>query len=207
MSYRLFYFPIRGRGEQIRLMLHALQQPFEDVQVRRDRLVEMKQEGPGTLAFGSMPLLIDGEGEGEFRLVQGPVILGYLARKHGLVDTTDLRQAARADAITLGAEDLRSKYFGVLSGDNADEKKAAFREGDWRSRWLPSLEGLLGLNGDSGFFVGRALTQADIAVWDALDAVLVNVPGATLEGHPRLSRFREQIAALPQVAAYLAQRR
>lgn len=201
MSYRLRYFPIRGRGEQIRLFLHALQQPFEDVPVRRDQFPELKKEGPGTLAFGSLPLL---EEDG-FKLVQGPVILGYLARKHG-VAPTDLQQAARADAITLGAEDLRSKYFGLF-GENSEEKKAAFRDGDWKTRWLPSLEGLLALNGDSGFFVGSSLTHADIAVWDAVDAVLSNVPGTSLEGFPRLAKFREEIAGRSAVAAYLAQRR
>lgn len=202
MSYRLHYFPIRGRGEQIRLLLHALSLPFEDVAVRRDQFVELKKAGPGMLAFGSLPLLEDGD----FRLVQGPVILGYLARKHGAAPT-DPKLAARADAIALGAEDLRSKYFGTLSGDNADEKKAAFRDGDWHSRWLPSLEGLLELNGDTGFFVGDSLTHADIAVWDALDAVLGSIPGATLDGFPRLVRFREQIAKRPAILAYLAQRR
>ncbi|MFO0574939.1 MAG: glutathione S-transferase family protein [Polyangia bacterium] len=208
MSYRLYYFPLRGRGEQIRLMLHALMQPFEDVAVKRDQFVEMKKEGPRQLAFGSLPMLEDGE----LRLVQGPVILGYLARKHGAAPT-DLKQAARADAIALGAEDLRTKYFGTLSGDNADEKKAAFRDGDWRTRWLPSLEGLLELNagtggtGDTGFFVGDSLTHADIAVWDALDGVLTNIAGATLDGFPRLVRFRESIAKRPAIAEYLLQRK
>jgi glutathione S-transferase len=201
MSYRLRYFPIRGRGEQIRLFLHALQQPFEDVPVRREQFPELKKEGPGTLAFGSLPLLED---DG-FKLVQGPAIMGYLARKHG-VAPTDLQQAARADAITLGAEDLRSKYFGLF-GEGSEEKKAAFRDGDWKTRWLPAFEGLLELNGDSGFFVGSSLTHADIAVWDALDAVLNNVSGASLEGFPRLQKFRDQIAQRTALAAYLAQRR
>jgi glutathione S-transferase len=202
MSYRLYYFPIRGRGEQIRLMLHALTQPFEDIAVKREQFVEMKKEGPRQLAFGSLPMLQDGE----LHLVQGPVILGYLARKHGIAPG-DLKQAARADAIALGAEDLRAKYFGTLSGDNADEKKAAFRDGDWRTRWLPSLEGLLELNGDTGFFVGDSLTHADIAVWDAIDGVLTNIAGATLEGCPRLVRFRESIAKRPAIAEYLLQRK
>lgn len=200
MSYRLWYFAIRGRGEQIRLMLHALGQAYEDVAIKRDRFLELKQEGPKTLSFGSLPLLEDGD----FRLVQGVAILSYLARKHGAAPT-DLQAAARADAIALGAEDLRSKAFGLF-GEGADEKQAAFVAGDWQSRWLPSLEGLLKLNGDSGFFVGNTLTHADIAVWDALDFVLSKIKGATLESHPTLTAFRDRIAQLPALASYLQSR-
>jgi glutathione S-transferase len=200
MSYRLWYFPIRGRGEQIRLMLHALGQAYEDVAVKRDRFLELKQEGPKTLSFGSLPLLEDGD----FRLVQGAVILGYLARKHGVAPAS-LQDAARADAIAAGAEDLRSKTFGLF-GEGGDEKQAAFVSGDWQTRWLPAFAGLLKLNGDSGFFVGSSFTHADIAVWDALDLVLSKVKGATLEGHPGLQAFRDRIAQLPTLAPYLQSR-
>jgi prostaglandin-H2 D-isomerase / glutathione transferase len=200
MSYRLWYFPIRGRGEQIRLMLHALGQTYEDVVIKRDRFIELKQEGPATLAFGSMPMLEDGE----LRLVQGAVILGYLARKHGIAPS-DLQAAARADAIAAGAEDLRSKMFS-LSGEGSDEKQAAFVSGDWQSRWLPAFEGLLKLNGETGFFVGKSLTHADIAVWDALDGVLSRVKGATLDGYPALAEFRARIAQLPPLQPYLQSR-
>lgn len=200
MTYRLSYFSIRGRGEQIRLMLRALGQDFEDVHVKRDQFLEMKKDGPKTLAFGSLPMLEDGD----LKLVQGPVILGYLARKHGIAPL-DLKAAARADAIALGAEDLRTKFFGLL-GEGMEEKQAAFVNGDWKTRWLPSLEGLLKLNGDTGFFVGSSLTHADIAVWDVLDSVLAKIKGATLEGYPGLVAFRERIAALPALASHLQTR-
>jgi glutathione S-transferase len=200
MSYRLWYFPFRGRGEQIRLLLNALEQPYEDVAVKRADLPALKQQGPGLLAFGSLPLLEDDD----FRLVQGPVIMSYLARKHGMAPT-DLRQGARADAITLGAEDLRTRYFSLF-GEGAQEKQAAFLSGDWQTRWLPSFDGLLALHGAGGFFLGSTPCHADLAVWDVLDAVTTYIPGATLDGHPRLSAFCDAVRALPPVAAYLARR-
>lgn len=200
MSYKLWYFPFRGRGEQIRLMFHALGQPFEDVPISREQFVELKKEGPRTLMFGSMPILVDGE----LRLAQGSVIMGYLARRHGAAPT-DLRDEARADAITLGAEDLRSKYFSLF-GEGAPAKQATFVAGDWQNRWLPSFEGLLKLSG-SGFLVGNKFSHADIALWDALDAVLNDVKGATLDGFPLLTEFRERIAALPGLSAYLQSRK
>jgi len=199
MAYRLYYFPFRGRGEQIRLLFHALEIPFDDVRVERARFAELRAAGSEVLAFGSLPMLEDDD----FRLVQGPAILAYLGTKHG-ARPSEPRAAARCDALTLGAEDLRIRYFRAFGDDDA--KKAEFVRGEWSDRWLPRLTGLLALNGGERYFVGQTLTVADVALWDVLDAVTTFIPGATLAGHERLEAFRRAFAARPPVAAYLAVR-
>jgi glutathione S-transferase len=199
LSYRLFYWKLRGRGEQIRLLLHELGQPYEDVHVtKEDTFAALRREGPGTLAFGSVPMLQDGA----LKLVQGPAIMNYLGRKHGLMPN-DPRDAATTEAMVLGAEDMRMAYFRSL-GNHAAERQAAFVAGDWRDRWLPAWEGLLARNGDHGVLIGPALTHADVAVWDALDQSVTGVAGATLDGFPRVERFYASVAARPAIAAYLA---
>jgi glutathione S-transferase len=199
MAYRLHYFPIRGRGEQVRLLFHALEIPFDDVRVDRTGFGDLRAAGPGRLAFGSLPMLED---DGFF-LVQGPAILAYLGTKHG-ARSSDLRQAARCDALTLGAEDLRIRYFRAFSDDDA--KKAEFVGGDWAQRWLPRLDSLLALNESDRHFVGTTLSVADVALWDVLDAMTTFIPGATLAGQHRLQAFSQAFAARPPVAAYLAAR-
>ena len=157
MTYRLTYWRKRGRGEQIRLMLNLLGQDYVDVPVTQGpEFDSLQAKGPGTLYFGSIPLLEDGD----FKLVQAPVILGYLARKHGLL-AKDPRVEARADAIALGAEDLRIDYFRVI-GARAAERQEAFLTGKFSQRWLPNLEGLLVATDDSRYFVGRGYTHADV---------------------------------------------
>jgi len=200
MTYRLFYWRLRGRGEQVRLLLNELEQGYEDVYVRKDEeFPRLKQEGPGTLSFGSVPMLEDGD----FKLVQGPVIMNYLARKHGLMPD-DLQAAARTEAMVLGAEDMRMAYFRLLGdGERAAEKRAKFVDGEWRSRWLTAWEGLLDLNGDNGYLVGSSLTQADLAVWDALDAIVNWIDGASFGAFGRVENFYESISARPAIAAYL----
>jgi len=197
MSYTLYYFPIRGRGEQVRLFFRAFDIAFEDVQTKRDAFLALKKEGPATLAFGSLPMLEDDS----FRLCQGPVILSYLAGKHN-VAPSDPQQSAMADAIAWGAEDLRTQYF-KLFGDEAEAKQAEFVAGDWQQRWLPHLDGLLEINGTPDYFVGAGLSHADIAMWDVLDAVLINIDGAKLDGFPRLTAFYNAFCTLPTVAAYI----
>lgn len=197
MSYKLYYFPIRGRGEQIRLLFRALDIAFEDVHVKGDAFQKLKKQGPATLAFGSLPMLEDGA----FRLCQGPAILSYLARKHNAAPS-DPQLSAKADAIAWGAEDLRMRYF-KLFGDEAETKQAEFVAGDWQQRWLPNLDGLLALNGVSGHFVGERLSHADIAMWDVLDAILINIKTATLDGFSHLQAFYDAIRSRPAVAAYV----
>jgi len=201
MPYRLFYWPLRGRGEQIRLLLNELRQDYEDVHVTKDGgFATLKSEGPRTPYFGSVPMLEDGE----FRLVQGPAIMNYLGRKHGIMPA-DPRAAARVEAMVLGAEDMRMAYFRVLGDDDrAAERRRSFVTGEWRERWLSAWDGLLDLNGDNGFLVGPSITQADLAVWDALDAILTWIDGASVDRFRRVERFYGAIGARPAVAAYLA---
>jgi glutathione S-transferase len=199
MSYKLYYFKFRGRGEQVRLMLNALDVAYEDVFLNREGLVALKQQGPSMLAFGSVPMLEDGD----LKLAQGPVIMSYLGRQHGRCPG-DVKEAAKADAITLGAEDLRAKYFRV-HGEKDPEKQREFLDGELTARWLPAFSGLLEEN-DTGYFVGNDWTHADIAVWDVLDAILSYFDSASLAGDARVAAFHERIAGIEPLAAYLAAR-
>jgi glutathione S-transferase len=193
--YRLIYWVNRGRAEQVRLLLNELGQEYQDVHVEHGPgLAALRAQG--VLPFGSVPVLE----EGDFRLAQAPVILSYLARKHGIAPS-DPQAAALADSIAWGAEDLRTHYF-KLFGEEGAQRQAEFVRGPWRERWLPAFTALLERNG-GGTFVGPAVTHADLAVWDALDACLQWVEGARLDGFPRLAAFQDAIAARPRIAAYL----
>lgn len=200
MAYKLYYFQIRGRAEQVRLLLHALELDFENIGVKREQFLQLKAEGAATLYFGSLPMLEDGS----FRLCQGPTILSYLAGQHG-AKPNDPQLSAKADAIAWGAEDLRTRYF-KLFGDDKDKTQAEFLGGDWQTRWLPSLNGLLELNGNTGHFVGQQLTHADIAVWDVLDAFLNYIPAASLDGYSAVQSFYASVGSRPPIAAYVASR-
>ena len=200
MSYRLHYFPIRGRGEQIRVLLAALGVSYDNELIDGERFGALRGEGPQRLAFGALPMLEDGD----LRLVQGPAIMAYIGRAHGAAPT-EPAAAAMAESITLGAEDLRMKYFGLF-GDGAAEKQKEFLEGNWESRWLPAFEALLERNNSAVYFVGDSLTFADAAVWDVLDAMVNHIEGASLDSSPRVAAFYESFAERPEVAKYLAQR-
>ena len=195
--YRLYYLNKRGRAEQVRLLLSELDQPYNEVHVAGESLGELRARRPRVLWFGTVPMLEDGD----FHLVQAPVILSYLARKHGIAPTR-LEDASRADAIAWGAEDLRIEYFDVWRDDSA-ALQAKLVRGSWSDRYLPGFDDLLEQSG-TGFLVGDRLSHADIAVWDILDSMTTWVAGANLDGFPRLAAFYAAIKARPRIAAYLA---
>ncbi len=57
---------------------------------------------------------------------------------------------------------------------------------------------------DTGYLVGDALTQADVAVWDTLDAIKTWIEGADFGAFGRVEKFYESIKARPAIAEYLA---
>ena len=121
--------------------------------------------------------------------------------------SNDLQVAAKTEAIVLGAEDMRMAFFRAFGdSERAIENQRLFVKEQWKPRWLPSWNELLELNGDTGFFIGNQLTQADIAVWDALDAVVQWIEGAGFDDYERLVRFYESISSRPSITDYLSSR-
>ena len=145
MKYKLYYWPLQGRGEQIRLLLHELEQDFEDIHIKPEgEFLTLKKQGAKTLYFKSVPMLEDGD----FRLVQGPVIMNYLGRKHGLM-SDDLQVAAKTEAMVLGAEDMRMAYFRAFGqllprAERHRPRGPAGRRCRWPGRSLRLLSGCRG---------------------------------------------------------------
>lgn len=85
--YKLYYWPIPGRGEFIRFLLEYAQVPYMDV--ARDfaggmpAVVGAKTGLPNALHF-ALPIL---EISDNFSISQTSVICAYLARRHGLMPT------------------------------------------------------------------------------------------------------------------------
>ncbi|XP_006823789.1 glutathione S-transferase P 1-like, partial [Saccoglossus kowalevskii] len=100
-TYKLVYFPVRGRGESIRLLLKDNKIDYEEENCRDGWVEKYKPQMP----LGQVPLLCDGD----YKLSQSCAILRYLARKHDLYGS-DVKEQGLMDMICDGSEDLRSKY-------------------------------------------------------------------------------------------------
>jgi glutathione S-transferase len=76
--------------------------------------------------------------------------------------------------------------------------------------FLPFLEHSLAFNlktNPQGYFIGDSLTYVDIAVWHTIEATASQFPetwGEISAGTPSLVSFREKIANVPTIAAYMS---
>ncbi|XP_070190725.1 glutathione S-transferase P 1-like [Littorina saxatilis] len=192
-KYNLVYFPVRGRGEAIRILLVDNDQDYEETNCAPfDKfLAEWKPK----MAFGQVPALYDGD----FMLVQSNAILRYLARKHGLYGSDD-KTAARIDELNDGVEDLRGAYVKLIY-TNYENGKAEYIEKLPNN--LKPFEKLLSASkaSDTGAAVGGKMSFVDYNLFDLLENHQILSPGC-LDAFPTLKSWHAKIAARPKIVAY-----
>lgn len=203
-QYEVVYFPIRGRAEQIRLLLAYAGTPFVDTPVTDWPALK------GKTPLGQVPILIDRTNpEAELVIPQSAAIVRHLARKLGLYGQT-LREQALADVVAETVQDIRAKFVPVAFAFRYNPPAETIEK--YWSEVLPQNLALLdkllqrSTQPESGFFVTGSPTYADFLVFDVLDGHLSLKPGC-LDQHAALTAFFARVSALPQLASYLATRR
>ncbi|XP_044278682.1 glutathione S-transferase P [Varanus komodoensis] len=187
------YFPVRGRGEAMRLLLADQGQEWtEDVMTGE---IWQKGDLKKSCVFGQLPRFQDGD----FVLFQSNAILRYLARKHGLYGQNP-QEAALLDMVNDGVEDLRVKYARLIY-HNYEAGKAAYIEA--LPGELRPFENLLAQNdGGKAFIVGKQISFADYNLLDILHIHLVLAPDC-LASFPLLAGYVQRLNAQPLLKAYL----
>ena len=177
-TYELYYWGgnFAGRGEYVRLMLHLSGETWRDVG---------REEGSGKVIpyirskqpDGSYPVCFPPIlKHGDIVLNQLPAILVYLGEKQGMFPD-DALEAARAMQIALSALDALSgaeHAYHPVNGRDAyanQVKEAEVTIATFMANRLPIflefLEKALLMNGNgTGFYVGDAMTIADIVVYN-----------------------------------------
>lgn len=200
-DFELLYFPARGRAEQIRLMF-----ALKGVALRETPPGNWMEVKPST-PFGQLPVLTDRTGGDEFVLAESGAIMRHLARRFDMYGSTD-RQRAMADALGDFTADARTKYIPIAYAATLGTTEDAIAK-YWEQ--LPSTLGALerararSTSPSAGWFIGDALTFADVAVFDYLDALERLRPGC-LDGYAGLQAFMAQFRALPTIAPFIAER-
>ena len=200
---KLIYFPSRGRGEIIRLVLAEAGVAYED------ETFKGPEEFAALKASGRLPFLaVPVWEEDGFRLAQSAAIAGYLARAHGLYGKTP-REEALIDQALGAVEDVRAELRKVVAGEPA--KRPEIRAELLKTalpRWFGMLEKLLASNHEGrAFLVGDAISVADLSLWYVVELATDNGFGPALADCRLLRAWHERIAARPKLAAYLASAR
>jgi glutathione S-transferase len=193
----LTYFDIRGRAETVRLILEEAAAPYRERRVTVQEWPALKPD----LLFGQLPIY---EEDGE-QILQSQAIIRHLARRHGLYGR-DERERTRCDVV---AESVNDAQFQIMTWFWSPEFHAqcAAWEKDALPDRLARLQQLLKQNGGGdGFWVGSALTFADLLAWHYLDCVRAFSP-PTLARFAKLLAFKQRIETRPRIAQYLASSR
>ena len=204
----LFYFPVRGRAELIRLVLaeagvdyqeHPIGKGTPPVNGRPTDFTALK--ATPLLPFGAAPVWEESDG---FVLAQSAAIASHLARIHGLRGKTP-REAALCDQMLGAFDDVRMELRKVATVP--PEGRAAQREllaSQFLPRWFGSFDRLLRANGGgNGWLVGDSFTVADLALWYLIESCQENGFGAAVAGFPQLLAYAGRVVQRPRLAAYL----
>ena len=223
MTYALHYWPtIQGRGEFVRLALEAVGAAYVDVA----RLPEADGGGEGNLVTWmsgqptphppfAPPFLVDGD------LVIGQTanILSYLGPRHELTPPDEARRLW-VNQMHLTIADLVAEAHDTHHPIDAgqyyeDQKPEALRAAQsFRSHRIPKylgwFERVLERSGDTdggGWLTGARMTYADLSLFQVVEGLRYAFPNAMKRlaaDIPRVVAVRDQVAALPAIAAYLA---
>merc|ERR1712032_1287253 len=135
--------------------------PFEDVRIKS--LDEFKASGKSP--FGQAPVLeVDGK-----CIAQTGAIARYCGKQGGFYPRDDDFAAAKIDEIIDTATDI-TNALGKTFGMKDEEKKAArvVLATESLPKYFTALEKLMSENGSSGFYVGKSMTIAGLAMWRLL---------------------------------------
>ena len=130
---------------------------------------------------------------------QSQAVLRVVGRMGRLIPSDD--HAYRTDKLLEDAEDLRRASYKCFVTWGASREDAE----DFAERVLPlhlgNLERQLGA---APFFLGEALTLADVACYDAVVNFGANREPAALAAFPALTAWRGRVEATPGIQKYLA---
>jgi len=198
-NYKVTYFDFHGgRGEPIRIALHAAGISFEDVRWSFQEFGENRTD----MRFNAIPTLeIDGE-----MITQSNAISRYVGKMSGLYPD-DPMQALYCDEAMGAAEDL-NHYVVQTFGLQGDDLKQA-REILMNGRLTVFVKGFTELlaRGGGQYMADKRLTIADLKVLTQIKNFRAgnvdHIPADFIDSlAPELGAYQERIDADPIVNAY-----
>jgi len=202
-SYKLTYFDMDGgRGEPLRIALHAAGIDFEDHRISFEDFMKLRAD----MRFRCSPTMeIDGK---EFS--QSNALGRFIGKKTGLYPEDNL-QALYCDEVMGALEDLLHqvvKTFG-LEGDALKTAREELTE-QWIKPFLKGFDELL-TRGGGKYFAGDQLTMADLKMLMQIRFMTSgnfdHVPVDLVEKvAPSLIAHRNRMEEEPVIKAYYASR-
>lgn len=212
MTYDLWYWPtIQGRGEFVRLAMEGAGIAYRDA-AREEGVEAMQRRMAASPRAPFAPPFLELDG---LRIAQVANILQYLGERHGLA-LSNIRDRIWANQWQLTIADLIAEVHAVhhpvdmgayYDEQRAEAARAAAPFLDERlPKFLTYFESLL--DGSSApWAIDHRWTYVDTSLFQLIEGLRHAFPRrmAQLTGDlPRLIAIRDEVAALPGIADYLA---
>jgi glutathione S-transferase len=203
-NYKLTYFDFDGgRGEPIRIALHAAGIEFEDHRISFEEFIKTRPE----MRFTCAPTLEIGD----VVVTQSNGILRYVGKLAGLYPE-DPMQALYADEAMGAVEDMLHQLvttFG-LEGDELKAARAKLADG-WLTIFIEGLGEILERGGNE-YFADNRLSVADLKVYVQMKSIrsghLDHVPADLVDRlAPNLAEHADRIDNESIVKSYYASRK
>ncbi|GMI48144.1 hypothetical protein TrCOL_g12089 [Triparma columacea] len=197
---KLYYWPARGRAEQIRLVLADGGVEFEDVnwglsniqdEAMKEQFFEDCRKLGGHTTTNIPMLEMDGK-----IYTQSSAIIRHVGRITGAYSG-----CYEEDQLLATVEDLRSANYKAMRVFGATEKAIDEYIKVILPKHLTNFTRLL--NQSSAFYLtGSKCSIADLSLYDALHVVERQVPG-TLDKFPRVKLFFDTVGARPKIKEWV----
>lgn len=182
-SLEIVYFPIKGRAEAARLLLHVGGVPFKNTHVGEEFSA---QKADGAYQYDQVPImLVDG-----VQFAQSSAIIRYCAQVAGLVPQAPIDVLAADEYLSVCDEFLIKFPFTYKVGEeNAKKAREVFMEVEM-PRLIGGMERAVASReeGAEPWLVGGQMTYADITVYATLDmfkkGVVDHIPTDFLDKYP-----------------------
>lgn len=195
-TLKLYYFPLPGRAEVIRLILTYGKIPFEDYRFAHQEWPELKPKMP----YGQVPVLeVDGK-----MLAQSAAIEYYAASIAGL-EPKDPWEAAVVHQWALLVSEIMEAYVGTMRLEDGEEKLKK-RQELTENVVKPKLKILSDQLESQDYLTGSKITVADFRLFVLLSylrsGILDGVPATLADEYPSLKRFRNRVASLEPIKQF-----
>jgi len=196
ISYKLRYFNIRGRGEQIRLLLAEIGVKWEDT-----------PEGnyKGDTTFGQLPVLYATHADGfTEEIPQSMAILRYMSRLYGYYGSNEAERT-KVDYLSDGINDWRTTF--CVAGGYPNYGRNQDENAKYLNTLMPThaaiYERILS-HSSSGFLVGHRMSFVDVQLLALLHQhIAVNIFPQSLDKYPFLKKFVQFMENRPNIKTYL----
>ena len=199
-TYKLTYFDGRGRAEIIRFVFAQAGVKYEDNRIEGAKWPVLKPNTP----FGTLPILeVDGA------MLGGSIpIARFVAQRCGVAGSNDVENAM-IDGICDSAMGMLDTVVDTYLLEKDEEKKAATKKKILETtipNCLGFLEKQINTNkSPGGWLVGSKVTYADFYLYTATN-MLKAVDEKVLEKFPAITKMKEAVEALPNIAKWLKER-